>query len=77
MRRLTIPALAVLVLILDWAAADDITTGQESSLAMEYAALILSVPILVLMAWRSFAGAVATVGPAPRRLPKQNGRSKE
>jgi len=28
-----------------------ITTGQESSLAIEYAALVLSVPILVLMAW--------------------------
>ncbi len=37
MRRLAIPALAILVLILDWAAADDITTGQESSLAMECA----------------------------------------
>jgi hypothetical protein len=50
MRRLAIPALAILVLIFDWVAADDITTGQESSLAMEYAELILSVPILVLMA---------------------------
>ena len=38
------------VLALDWAALDDITTGNEPDFAGEFVALAISIPILVLLA---------------------------
>jgi len=42
--------LAVVVLLaLDWAALDDITTGREPSFLGEYLTLALSVPVIVFL----------------------------
>ena len=36
----------VVLLLLDWAALDDITTGKEPTLTEEYLTLIVSIPLL-------------------------------
>jgi len=50
-KKSVIVGLAVLVLALDWAALDDITTGHETSSALEYGMLLLSVPVLGFAGW--------------------------
>ena len=44
--------LAILVAAVDYAALDDITTGRDPSLWMEWAFLFASVPLLVML-WRA------------------------
>ena len=45
-------ALAILIAALDFAALDDITTGHEPSLWMEWTFVALSVPLLFVL-WRA------------------------
>jgi len=48
---IVVSALAILaVLALDYAAVDDITTGHEPSLNLEWLVLAASVPVLALLA---------------------------
>lgn len=51
MRKALFIALIVAILFLDYAALDDITTGNEPSLTGEYLILVLSVPFLSLLFW--------------------------
>jgi hypothetical protein len=51
MRRAVITLAIAIVLALDWAALDDITTGIEPSFVGEYATLIASVPAVGIL-WR-------------------------
>lgn len=44
----------VLILILDWLALDDITTGNETGLGGEYLILGVSVGIFGILIWRRF-----------------------
>lgn len=46
MEKILLPVSLAGVLFLDWAALDDITTGNEPSQAGEYLMLIVSVPLL-------------------------------
>ena len=46
--------IAVIVLVLDWLALDDITTGNESNLFGEYAILAASVPALLFVGYVPF-----------------------
>ncbi|MBI4405916.1 MAG: hypothetical protein HY537_17285 [Deltaproteobacteria bacterium] len=49
-RFLLLMLLAILIL-LDWAALDDIATGKEPSLLSEYLMLIVSTPILLAIGY--------------------------
>jgi len=49
MRKAWFWPLIVTLLALDWAALDDITTGQEPNYTGEYAMLIISVIIFVFL----------------------------
>ena len=51
MRRAVILLAIAIVLALDWAAIDDITTGMEPGFVGEYATLIASVPAVAIL-WR-------------------------
>lgn len=51
-----IALLALVLLALDWAALDDITTGHEPSLVLEIALLALSAPLLVFLTRAWFRG---------------------
>lgn len=50
MRKFLLIISFVVLILLDWAALDDITTGNEPSFVGEYAILIISVPLLILIA---------------------------
>ena len=58
MRRLTIPALAVLVLILDWAAADDIDhlVLVQRTLDMTKTLMAVLAPLAVIFSWPLWLG---------------------
>jgi len=47
--RLFIVGSIIAILALDWASLDDITTGNESNYAGEYAYLAISTPILIAL----------------------------
>jgi len=49
MRRAVIMLAIAILLALDWAALDDITTGMEPRFAGEYATLIASVPAVGML----------------------------
>jgi len=49
MRRAVILLAIAIVLALDWAALDDITTGMEPGFVGEYATLIASVPAVGML----------------------------
>ncbi|MDO8270061.1 MAG: hypothetical protein Q7T54_05340 [Candidatus Levybacteria bacterium] len=49
MKRAFLISGVIIVLILDWLALDDITTGEEPSFFGEYAILIASVMIIPLI----------------------------
>lgn len=51
MRKVLFIIFIVAILFLDYAALDDITTGNEPSLTGEYLILVLSVPFLLLLFW--------------------------
>ena len=51
MKKLLAIILVVVVLALDWAALDDITTGLESDYLGEYAVLGVSLLFLLLLGW--------------------------
>ncbi|MBI4539917.1 MAG: hypothetical protein HY704_10465 [Gemmatimonadetes bacterium] len=51
MRRGLIAVSVLLVLLLDWAALDDITTGNEPGYALEYLMVVVSLPLLGLLWW--------------------------
>jgi hypothetical protein len=51
MRLALIGLVALLVLVLDWLALDDITTGREPGFALEWLMLAVSVPALAVLAW--------------------------
>lgn len=54
MKRIGISVVFILLLVLDWLALDDITTGNEPSLVGEYMVLGVSIvlmPVLYLL-WR-------------------------
>lgn len=36
----------ILFLLLDWAALDDITTGHDPSIILEYLIVLISIPVL-------------------------------
>ena len=46
--------LVVVVLALDWAALDDITTGNEPDYFLEYATLVVSAIIFLFIAFNVF-----------------------
>lgn len=52
MKKRVIVGLIVLALLLDWAALDDITTGNEPSVIGEYLILLLSIPFIGFLLWR-------------------------
>ena len=54
MRKKILIALIVIVILLDWAALDDITTGNEPDYFMEYLTVIISVPILLTVGYFLF-----------------------
>jgi len=49
MKKIWVWLIVFTLLLLDWAALDDITTGQEPNYAGEYAILIISVIIFVFL----------------------------
>lgn len=49
MRRAVILLAIAIVLALDWAALDDITTGMEPGFVGEYATLVASVPAVGML----------------------------
>lgn len=49
-RKYFIALSIIAVLALDWAALDDITTSYQPNYNLEYAILLLSVPLLVFFA---------------------------
>ncbi|OGH50212.1 MAG: hypothetical protein A3H17_00860 [Candidatus Levybacteria bacterium RIFCSPLOWO2_12_FULL_37_14] len=51
MKRKILIIFTVAILLLDWAALDDITTGNEPSLSEEYFIVIISVPILLIIGY--------------------------
>lgn len=50
MIRFAARAVAVMVLLLDYAAFDDITTGTERDVTLEWMIVALSLPLLLLLA---------------------------
>lgn len=50
MIRFAARAVAVMVLLLDYAAFDDITTGTERDVTLEWMFVALSIPLLLLLA---------------------------
>jgi hypothetical protein len=68
MRRLTIPALAVLVLILDWAAADDIDhlVLVQRTLDMTKTLMAVLAPLAVIFSWPLWLGIFVEVCSDPR-----------
>lgn len=50
MIRFAARAVAVMVLLLDYAAFDDITTGTERDVTLEWMIVALSIPLLLLLA---------------------------
>lgn len=38
-----------MILIMDWAALDDITTGKESNYLGEYIVLFISIPLVLIL----------------------------
>jgi hypothetical protein len=44
----------ILILILDWLALDDITTGNEPDFRVEYLILGVSVVIIGILIWKRF-----------------------
>ncbi|RJQ24453.1 hypothetical protein C4577_07780 [Candidatus Parcubacteria bacterium] len=52
MKKKLLIILFALVLLLDFAALDDITTGNEPSFTLEYSILIASIPILVFITYQ-------------------------
>lgn len=48
MKKTVLIAIILGILILDWLALDDITTGNEPDYFGEYATLLLSVPALIV-----------------------------
>jgi hypothetical protein len=53
--------LVILFLLLDYAALDDITTGNEPNFYGEYAFLLASVPLLILVSKWAFGKNSKTV----------------
>lgn len=51
MNKPVLIAVVLVVLLFDWVALDDITTGNEPSFLGEYAMLIVSVVVLGVVAW--------------------------
>lgn len=53
-RKVFIIALAAVVILLDYAALDDITTGKQPYFYFEYLAIIASLPIMrfIIHEWR-------------------------
>ena len=51
MKKLLVGLFILVILALDWAALDDITTGNEPSYLGEYAMLILSILIFGFMGY--------------------------
>jgi len=49
MGKLLLVIFMILILILDFAALDDITTGNEPNLTEEYIILFISIPILIFL----------------------------
>lgn len=64
MKKFLLIGLIVIFLLLDWAALDDITTGNEPSFFGEYLMLTVSIPVLV------FSGYLLYHGKRPRQKPK-------
>ncbi|HBL52372.1 MAG: hypothetical protein A3D24_03985 [Candidatus Blackburnbacteria bacterium RIFCSPHIGHO2_02_FULL_39_13] len=54
MRKYVVALLVGMILVLDWAALDDITTGNEPNHAGEYAVLALSALIFIFLGIRFF-----------------------
>ncbi len=54
MQKLLLWVIAIIFLILDWAALDDITTGNESNYYMEYATLLSSLVFFSLLCYKIF-----------------------
>lgn len=52
MKKLLLICLAVIILLMDFAALDDITTGNELSFSGEYLILIISIPALLVIGCR-------------------------
>jgi len=48
-RRFLLFALILILLVLDWAALDDITTGNEQNYFLEYAVLLISLLIFGIL----------------------------
>lgn len=46
--------ITVIILILDWLALDDITTGNEPNLFGEYAMVAASMPVLLFLGYALF-----------------------
>lgn len=51
MKRKILIIFVIVILLLDWAALDDIATGNEPSLLGEYFMVIISVPILLVIGY--------------------------
>lgn len=47
MRKIILTGIVLITLILDWAALDDITTGNEPDFFGEYLILIISIPVII------------------------------
>lgn len=55
MKKKLIIIMTIILLSLDWAALDDITTGHESSFLAEYLILLLSIPIFVFIIYTFYS----------------------
>jgi len=53
-KRIFLKGVFIILLLLDWAALDDITTGNEPSLFGEYLVVIASLPILAVIGYYLF-----------------------
>ena len=49
-RRVATPLVAIAILAIDYAALDDITTGAEPDLSLEWIVLAVSAPLLAALA---------------------------
>jgi len=52
MKKFTITLIIILILLLDFAALDDITTGNELNYTGEFLTLVFSLPLLYLLVKR-------------------------
>ncbi len=56
LRKWWLVLLMVMMLLLDWAALDDITTGNEPNYIGEYGVLVVSGLVMAYLVWKWWKG---------------------